>query len=158
MMNNYLKILEESLVKKIGILDNLQQLSDEQTKILGTEPMSLEAFDKCVDEKDVLITELNKLDSGFDALFANIKEALVGNKDAYAAQIQKLQQLIQEVMDKSTSLQAQESRNRDMVTAYFKNEKKQFGEGRRSSKAAYDYYKNMSKSNVVPSHFMDQKK
>ncbi|MBQ7809991.1 MAG: flagellar protein FliT, partial [Clostridia bacterium] len=69
-----------------------------------------------------------------------------------------LQQLIQKIMDKSVSIQAQESRNKDMVTAYFKNQKQSFGDGRRSSKAALDYYKSMNKSNVIQPHFMDQKK
>lgn len=158
MMNNYLKILEESLEKKIGILDKLQVLSDEQAAILNSDSMSLEEFDARVDAKDVLITELSKLDEGFDVLYENIKAELNGNKDKYAGQIQTLQRLIQQIMDKSVSIQAQESRNKDMVSSYFKKEKKSLAEGRRTSKAAYDYYKNMNSPAAVAPQFMDQKK
>lgn len=158
MMNNYLNILEDSLVKKISILKKVQELSDKQAQILNTEPLSMEAFDQTVEEKDVLIQELSGLDEGFDTLYGNIKEGLLQNKEQYADRIKKLQQLIQEVMDKSVAIQAQEERNRDKVTAYFRNEKKNLAAGRRSSKAAYDYYKNMSKANVVQPQFMDKKK
>ncbi|MBQ8591891.1 MAG: flagellar protein FliT [Lachnospiraceae bacterium] len=158
MMNNYLKILEESLIKKNTILDKLQELSDKQWVILNTTPVALEDFDKCVDEKDALLGDLSKLDEGFDTLYENIKNGLLDNKEQYSVQIKTLQQLIQKIMDKSVSIQAQESRNKDMVTAYFKNQKQSFGDGRRSSKAALDYYKSMNKSNVIQPHFMDQKK
>lgn len=158
MMNNYLNILEESLVKKIGILDQLQVLCDEQETILKTEPMDLEEFDKRVDAKDTLIKELTKMDEGFDTLYENIKKELLENKDKYAEQIKILQRLIQEVMDKSVSIQAREKRNKDMVFAYFKKERQSFAENRKVSRAAYDYYKNMSNPGAVSSQFMDQKK
>lgn len=158
MMNNYLKILEESLEKKIGILDKLQVLSDEQAAILKADAVSLEEFDARVDDKDVLVTELSKLDEGFDVLYENIKAELNGNKDKYAGQIQTLQRLIQQIMDKSVALQAQESRNKDMVTSYFRKERKTVADSRRTSKAAYDYYKNMNSPAAASPQFMDQKK
>lgn len=158
MMNNYLKILEESLEKKIGILDKLQVLSDEQAAILKADAVSPEEFDARVDDKDVLVTELSKLDEGFDVLYENIKAELNGNKDKYAGQIQTLQRLIQQIMDKSVALQAQESRNKDMVTSYFRKERKTVADSRRTSKAAYDYYKNMNSPAAASPQFMDQKK
>lgn len=158
MINNYLRILEESLIKKISILDRIQELCDKQTAVLNADPVSLEEFDKLVDEKDPLITELSDLDDGFDALYENIRTGLQDDKAQYASQIQKLQSLIQEVMDKSMSIQAQESRNRDMVAAYFAKERKNVAEGRRTSKAVYDYYRNISSVNAMQPQFMDQKK
>ncbi len=158
MLNNYLKILEESLMKKIKILDSVQELCDRQSAMLGESPLDMEGFDLCVDEKDVLITELSRLDEGFEALYDNIKQSLQNNRFQYAQQIQKLQGLIQQVMDKSMSIQAQESRNRDAVTAYFKQERQNVAQGRRTSKAMYDYYKNISNVNAMQPQFMDQKK
>lgn len=158
MMNNYLRILEESLTKKISILDSLQELCDKQTAALSASPVQPEEFDRLVDEKDALVDELSKLDDGFDTLYENIRLTLQDNKAQYAAQIQRMQQLIQEIMDKSASIQAQESRNKDMLAAYFKQERQNVAEGRRTSKAVYDYYKNISNANALQPQFMDQKK
>lgn len=158
MMSNYLKILEESLIKKNDILNRLQALSDEQFMILNTTPMSLEEFDKRVEDKDVLVKELVKLDEGFDVLYENVKAELKDNKAKYADSIQKMKQQIQLIMDKSVAIQAQESRNKEMLTAYFKKEKQAVGESRRTAKAAYDYYKRVSNVAGMPPQYMDQKK
>lgn len=158
MMKNYLDILEDSLVKKSSILDSLRALSDRQTAILSITPVSLEEFDRCMDEKDTYLSELEKLDEGFELLYEKVKDELAENKQQHADQIARLKQQIQEVMDKSVSLQAQESRNKENVMKHLQNEMKNNGDNRRSSKAAYDYYKSMSRSNVIPPHFMDKKK
>ena len=158
MKNNYLDILEDSLIKKNSILDSLKELSDKQTTILSITPVSLEEFDQCMDEKDTYLNEMEKLDEGFELLYEKVKSELEENKEQYAEQIARLKQQIQEVMDKSVSLQAQESRNKEKVMLHLQNEIKNNGDNRRTSKAAYDYYKNMSRSNVIPPHFMDKKK
>lgn len=158
MLNNYLTILEESLKKKIDILDHIQSVNTLQNELLKSEKLDMEKFDKFVDEKDGCIQELEKLDEGFSTLYDNIKQELLQNKEQYAEQIKRLQQMISEITDKSTSIQAQESRNRDMVTAYFQKERQALGQGRKASKAAYGYYTNLSKAGQENNRIMDFKK
>lgn len=158
MIENYLTILEDSLKQKIAILDEITKLNTEQEALLKQEDLSLEEFDDCVNKKDVLIQKLGELDEGFDSLYEKIREQLLANKEAYKTQITRIQQLISQVTEKSVSIQAQEARNKKAVEDYFAKERQQLREGRQNSKAAYDYYKNMNNTNVVPPHFMDQKK
>ncbi|MGN0432515.1 MAG: flagellar protein FliT [Lachnospiraceae bacterium] len=158
MLNNYLTILEESLQKKITILDHIESVNILQTELLKHEKLDLEQFDKCVDEKDGCIQELEKLDEGFSTLYENIKQELLQNRTQYAEQIKRLQQMIGVITDKSTSIQAQESRNRDMITAYFQKERQSLGQGRKASKAAYGYYTNLSKAGQEDNRIMDLKK
>ncbi|MGN0364322.1 MAG: flagellar protein FliT [Suilimivivens sp.] len=158
MLSNYLNILEDSLKKKIEILERIDEVNQVQSNFLKGEQTDLEAFDKCVDEKDVYIKELEKLDEGFDTLYEKIKQELLGDRDKYADQIKRLQKLITEITDKSVSIQAQERRNKALVEKYFTDQRKELGQARKSSKAAYDYYQNMSKSNTAPPQFMDTKK
>ncbi|MDY2698549.1 MAG: flagellar protein FliT [Lachnospiraceae bacterium] len=158
MLNNYLNILEDSLKKKIEILERIDEVNQVQSDFLKEEQPDLEAFDKCVDEKDVYIKELEKLDEGFDTLYEKIKQELLGDRDKYADQIKRLQKLITEITDKSVSIQAQERRNKALVEKYFTDQRKELGQVRKSSKAAYGYYQNMSKSNTAPPQFMDTKK
>lgn len=158
MIENYLNILEDSLKQKIAVLDEIAGQNTEQETLLKQETLPLEEFDKCVDKKDALIQKLGELDEGFDSLYEKIRDQLLENKEAYKEQIARIQQLISKVTEKSVSIQAQEARNKKTVEDYFAREKQQLREGRQNSKAAYDYYKSMNNTNVVPPQFMDQKK
>jgi len=158
MTNQYLTILMESLQKKLKVLDEVQGYNEKQYRMFQENQVSFEDFDRYVDEKGMLIEKLTKLDEGFEMIYDKIAEELIGNKEKYAGQIKVLQQLIREVTDKSVSIQAQEARNKSAVEQYFRREKQEVGQKKRSSAAAMNYYKNMSNTNVVPPQFMDKKK
>lgn len=158
MLNHYLTILEDSLKKKLTVLGHIKEVNQVQTDILKEEPVNIELFDQCVDEKDIYIEELTGLDEGFESLYDKIKQELLGNKKAYADRIKQLQNLISQVTELSVSIQAQEERNKDLVAAWFKKERQELGQVRKSSKAAYGYYQNMSKNTESQSYFLDKKK
>ena len=79
-MENYLQVLEESLYKKLDVLDRIEKLGIRQEQILNTIPVSEDDFDSSIEEKGRLIDELGKLDEGFESLYAHIKEQLVAGK------------------------------------------------------------------------------
>ncbi len=157
-MGNQLDILAESLEKKIVILQRLQEYSTQQEQVLAQENMDLEAFDALVEKKDKQIDQLNRLDIGFETLYRKLSKELEGNREKYAEQIKRLQGLVSQVMEMSVSIQAQEQRNKAQVEAFFAGQRAQIRQGRKSSKAAYDYYKNMNRSNYVMPQFFDGKK
>jgi len=158
MMQNYLKILEDSLVKKLAVLDEIITYNNSQEALLRKDKVSLEELDVNMAQKDELIQKVLELDEGFESLYDKIREALLNNKELYKNQIKVLQDLISAVTDKSVAVQAQEARNKKLIEDYFAREKKQIKQGRVASKAAYGYYKNMNNVNVVPPQIMDQKK
>lgn len=158
MIENYLGILEESLQKKLLVLNEIIEYNNKQEKLLKQENVSLDELDDNMNQKDVLIQKLLKLDEGFEVLYERIREQLINNKEKYKEQIKRLQNMISEVTEKSVSIQAQETRNKKMIEDYFRKGKQQLRQGRQASKAAYDYYKNMNNTNVVPPQIMDQKK
>ncbi len=157
MIENYLQVLEQSLHKKADILSRIQEINQKQEQILKEEGAS-EDFDVTIDEKAKLIEELTKLDEGFDTLYQHIKERLSANKEKYKNQIDKLQQLIIKVTEKSVVIQAQEARNKKLAKDYFTIGRKNLQRNRTTSKAALNYYKNMSNSQVIQPQFMDKKK
>lgn len=158
MIMNYLTVLQESLEKKNAILDEIQAVNRAQNELFQAEKLDLQKFDSYVEQKDTYIKELEALDEGFETLYNNVKQQLQQNKSQYAEQIKRMQQLIGEITEKSVSIQAQESRTRDMITAYFKNERQALGQGRRSSKVAMGYYQNLSKASQEVNSIMDLKK
>ncbi len=157
-MNNYLNVLEESLHKKIKVLDEIQAYNDKQYECFSAEEVDMAGFDAAIEEKGKLIEELTKLDDGFETLYANISKQLQQNKEKYAPQIKTLQGLVTQVTEKSMSVQAGEARNKALVEKYFAKEKKQIKEGRVNSKVAYGYYQNLNKAVLEENRGFDLKK
>lgn len=156
-MISYLDILEESLQKKINLLDKIQTYNEEQYRCFSAQNVDISGFDKAIEEKGRLIEEINKLDEGFETLYANLAKELKNNREKYALQIRKLQELIKQVTEKSVSVQTQEARNKALIEEYFAKEKKQIGQGRRSSTVAYNYYANINKVAHSQPQIMDSR-
>lgn len=158
MTGNYLTLLEESLRRKLKVMDEIQEYNLRQQEIFQSDDVDLDRFDEYVEEKGNLVDKLTALDNGFEKLYANVAEELKGNREQYAEQIKTLQGLVTEVTDTSVAIQAQEARNKKLIQDYFTKERKGLQMNRKTSKAAIDYYKTMSKSSVVLPQFMDSKK
>lgn len=157
-MDNYLSVLEDSLKKKLQILDELTDYTMQQQELLKVEELDYEAFDRLVDQKDPLIQRIIELDQGFETVYDRIKEQLLGNKEQYAAQIKALQSLIGELTDKSVKLQTMEQRNKSAIEQQFRRSREKIRKGRQNKQAALNYYKNMNNSNYVSPQFLDDKK
>lgn len=158
MLNSYLSILEDSLRKKLTILDQIEEVSNAQTALIKEDQFDLQRFDGMVDEKDDFVKQLEELDNGFEALYDKVRDELLKDRSKYEQQIRCMQELIGQITDKSVSIQATESRNKAAMERYFAREKQSIGQGRRTAKAAYDYYQNMSNVNTQASVFLDRKK
>lgn len=156
MIENYLQILEESLLKKKDILRKIIAESKNQESVLKEKNVSLEQFEETVDRKTVLIEELERLDQGFDRLYERVREELLGSREKYQKQIDTFKQLISDITDASVTIQAQEARNKMLADKIFAENRNGIQEDRIHSKQVYDYYKRMS-SGVVSPRFMDKK-
>ncbi len=157
MTENYLNVLEESLNKKLQIMAKIQEYNLRQQEIFSSDNVEMDKFDEYVDEKGALIEEVSALDNGFETLYRNLAEELAGNRQKYATQIKRLQELVTRVTEESVSIQAQEARNKQLIEQFFSKQRMGIKKSRVASKAAYDYYKSMSNTNVVPPQFMDNK-
>ncbi len=158
MNGQYLDILQESLRKKIRILDEIRRMCDYQSAILSEQPIDYEKFDQYVDDKDICIEQLNQLDEGFEQLYGKVREELQNNKSQYSDWIKETKALIEKITEKSVAIQALESRNKQALENVFNSERANLGKGKKSVKAAMDYYRSMSKTSVVTSQYMDKKK
>lgn len=158
MTENYLTVLEDSLRKKLQVMEEIQKYNLRQQEIFQSDEVDMSKFDEYVAEKGALIEKVSALDIGFERLYARVAEELKNNRGQYAEQIRTLQQLVKEVTETNVAIQAQEARNKKLVEDFFRKAREGVRSGRQSSKAAYDYYKNMSKSSVPLPQFMDSKK
>lgn len=156
--NPYIPVLIQSLKKKNEILDVIVMLNKRQKEQLENPNLDPDDFDKTVEEKAKLIDELNQLDDGFQEVFGKVREDLEQNRAQYAGEIKEMQDYIRRLTEKSASIQAQEMRNKDLMTQKFSTIKKQAREVRTSQKVVNQYYKNMMKTNYIDPQFTDSKK
>jgi len=157
-MDTYIDMLLGSLEKKLDILEKIMIYQNEEMIMLKAEDMDLEVFDKNIDDKVTLAQSIEKLDDGFEQVYNRIREELIGHKADYTEQIRKLQDMIAEITEKNTAIQAQESRIKLAVDTYVRKESAALRQKRDNGKAARSYYNNMKKLNFVDSQFLDRKK
>ena len=158
MQNTYIDIMIQSLQKKIQVLEEIKKQNIKQKEILEDEKADADGFDEIVERKTTLIEQITQLDSGFDKLFDRVKEELNANKEAYADKIRTMQNLIRQVTDLSMELQAQEARNKELMTRKFASVRERAKAVRTNTKAVSQYYQNMMQLNVIDPQFMDNKK
>ena len=158
MTESYLQVLVESLEKKNEVLDKLMELDDRQAMISLGPDMDVKAYDESMEEKGKLIDEINRLDEGFATTYEIIKDEVKADPSKYKDTVLYLQDLIREAIDKGTSIEAKESRNRLALDKFFKSKRSEVKQQRVSTAAATKYYKAMSKINNVDPQLMDRKK
>ncbi len=159
-MEDYLQLLEESLEKKLAVLEKIGEFNLKQRSIFDNpeELPDFEKFDSYIEEKGKLIDELNSLDDGFEALYKRVEEALKADKEKNAPRIKRLQNLIRQITDKSVMLQSQEAENKKLMEMFFKNARDEIGKGRNSLNAAYSYFESQRNMGDSESLFFDSKK
>lgn len=158
MEQTYVDIMIQSLKKKIKVLEEIKRVNIVQKELLENDKADADDFDKTVEAKSSLIEQMEQLDSGFDKLFERVREELQANKPAYTNQIKTMQTCIRQITDLSMEIQAQEAKNKDLMTQKFVSVRQKAKVVRTNSKAASQYYKNMMQLNVVDPQFMDNKK
>lgn len=155
----YIKILADSLVKKLEVLGRLEELTSWQEKILSMDTFNEDDFDQSMKEKEEQLAILDELDRGFENLYSRVKEELAQNKGLYKKDIISIQHSIEEITNCSVKLQAMEARNRERFRVCLAAKHKEIRDVRMNSQSAASYYKNMSNQHQAgQSYFMDKKK
>lgn len=155
---NYIKVMIDSLRKKVSVLDEIININNQQAKIIVDIKKNMVEYEASIDQKQMLIDELNLLDDGFQALYNRIQEEIVSNSNSHKEEIKEMQKLISIITDKSVEIQAGEEKNRQVIAQQFallKREVKGFKENR---KIANKYYNTMQKIDYITPQFLDKKK
>ena len=154
----YLEILIQSLKKKLMILNQLAVLNQDQRAILQDENADPDTFDINVRDKDRLIRQIVELDTGFDEVYAHIKDLMERDHSAYEEQISQMRELIRLIMAKDASIRAEEQRNYVLAQKKFASVRTKVREVKASQKMVNSYYQNMMRQSRSTAQFMDNKK
>ncbi len=156
--SDYIRILTESLEKKVEVLEKIRLKNAEQKDILTDQNASPDELQKNLDEKGELIDEILELDKGFEVVFQKVSEELEKNRSSYRDDILSMQQLIRKITDLASEVEVEERENRLLAEQKFSYVRNQVTKVRKSQKAVSNYYHTMMKTNYEDPQFMDRKK
>jgi len=154
----YLSILQDTLDKKMQVLNDIFVVTKQQEQFLKLDEVQTEALDRTMDQKSEYLKKLNELDDGFEKLYAKVRQQLQEAPGAYAQQIALLKQSISGIMDLSVSIEALERKNKLAMERYFIRHRKNIHTYKTSQKKVNAYYNTMTKFSPHQSYFMDKKK
>lgn len=157
MSKEYVKILEDSLVKKDKLLEEILRLSEEQKEIIKEKEIEWEKFNDNVEAKGKLVDEINEMDEGFEKVYERVKEEFNTNKEEYSDSIKRMKELIKSITEKSADIESLERRNKAQIEASFARTKQTIRQSKVGGKAAMEYYQKMNKINTVNPQMMDKK-
>lgn len=155
---NYINIMRDSLQKKIIVLDKIMAVNRKQTEIIKDIKTNMADYEKTLDEKQVLIDELNLLDEGFQTLYTRVEQEISAHKNEYVEEIKEMQKCIALITDKSVEIQEVEEKNRQIISQQFSLFKQEVKKFKQNKRAAGQYYDTMQKTNYISPQFLDQKK
>lgn len=157
-INNYLELMKDSLVKKSKALDNVLELTKEQSVLLSLENFDNENFDNLISKKSALIEEINKLDEGFELIYKRVSDKVKAEPETFRPKIEKLQELIRTLVEKGVEVEASERRNQVKFDLNVSKGKNRIRNYNLSSNAVTKYYTNMNGNTTETTYFLDQKK
>lgn len=157
MEKSYIDILQQSLQKKIQVLQEIYQLSLVQMELLKNPELTPEEFEQNIEEKGQYIDALQRLDEGFDELYQRVQVELHSNKEAYRDEILAMKLCIRDITNLSMDIQTTEARNKELATQKFATIKQQVKQVRSSKNILSEYHRNMTQTNYIDPQFMDNK-
>ena len=153
----YVKMLRESLEKKIAILNNIESANEDQARILSDQMSTPDEFQENLEIKGRLIAEIDRIDSGFQELFNRVKEVFSTDKESYRDDIHAMQEMIRQITDLSTHIKLQEQDNKMLAEKKFADIRSTARDIKKNERAVTSYYQNMMQLNNVNPQFMDRK-
>lgn len=154
----YVNIMQESLLRKKKYLNEILELTKEQERLAKEKKFNEEAFGVVIDQKEILINNVNEIDKGFTAVYDRVRTEVLADQEFYREELLSMQALIKECVDLGMQIEVLEERNRATLEQVFAVGFKGIKQVKQSKQVANKYYKSMSNGMVNDSVFYDRKK
>lgn len=157
-IQNYLRILADTLTQKEHILEQLLSLTKTQSALAEQAELDETAFSNSVNEKEVLIARINQLDDGFTSIYERIRQDVIDQGGLYDTEIRQMQEQIRRCVGIGNEIKVLEERNHAKLTGHFASKKESYKVKASANSAARSYHQAMTGGQYHASAFMDQKK
>lgn len=156
-IKDYIKLLQESLKKKLEIIEELQSITKEQSAILTNKDLDMDAFEGTMNKKDGLIKKVTLIDDGFNGIYDRVRTEIKEHTHLYKEEVSLMKELITQISNITVEIQIMEQANKNLLDSHYKrvNTKvRRFNKGSRQSLA---YYKNATSGVMENSYLMDER-
>ncbi|MCR5595218.1 MAG: hypothetical protein K6G12_05175 [Lachnospiraceae bacterium] len=137
---SYIDKLENNLMAKVRLLEKIYECDERLNKVIDVDKSSFEDYDTYIEEKELLLDELDKLDKEAD----EITKYLENNKTRIdlvpADRRAKIMSLVSEVAGKTEAVRDIESRIRLVTDRFFENRRTDIRNSRRNLKVVQSSY------------------
>ena len=157
MSEDYIRILRESLEKKVDLLKKISVRNEQQRQLFSNESTMPDELDANIEAKGQLVDQIVALDDGFERLYAHVEQELNEHREDYKNEIRRMQELIREVTELAAKVESQEQRNRDLASKFYAGKKNAAKRIRKGAAAVNRYYQGMMRANVINPQYMDTK-
>ena len=107
-IGTYVRILRESLERKRRYLEEILALTNKQAELAAEEKFREDAFTELVDQKEILIGNINEGDKGFSSVYDRVRQEIQADPMRYREELQAIQNLIRQCVDLGMQIEAVE--------------------------------------------------
>lgn len=157
-LTSYVNILIESLNRKKRYLEDVLKLTNKQTILAYEENFQEDKFDEILDQKDILINNINEIDKGFSSIYERIRMEINLDKELYKPEIKIMQEQIKKCVELGMEIQVVEGRNKSKLEQIFSNSFKSIRTKANSNRVSKSYISTMANGQIFESNFYDRKK
>ncbi len=154
----YVSIMQQSLERKKKYLQDILNITKEQETIAKGKKFDDASFERTIDDKEILINNVNEIDKGFTSVYERVRAEVLENKEIFKQELSAIQRLIRECVDLGMEIETLEERNRALLEQAFARGFKGIRQAKQSKQVASKYYQSMSNGNVNDSILYDRKK
>ena len=156
MSEDYIRVLKESLEKKVDILNSIVVRNEQQKQLFESDTTTPDELESNIEAKGRLVDQIVALDDGFEQLFKRVEKELSDHREEYKEEIRQMQDLIRRVTELSAKVESQEQRNRNLASSFFAGKKKTVKHVSKGTQAVSRYYQSMMRfGGAANSRFMD---
>lgn len=155
---NYVEVLVNTLQKQTEVLKEILLVTKQQSQIADDEEFKEGMLEESLNQKEILIAQLNALDNGFGSVYEHVRKEVIENKEAYQKELADIQALIKECTDLGVEIQVLEQRNKEKLTRCFAKRHQEYNMAKTATQVASNYHKTMSNTKILDSYFLDKKK
>ncbi len=154
---NYIQVLLTTLKRQEETLQELLQITQEQSHIAERADFEETMLDDSLNRKEILITKLNEYDDGFTSVYGRIRDEVKNDPNVYQEELGEIRRLIKRCTDLGVEIRVLEERNRDKLTQCFANRQKVYAAKRNAASVASHYNQTMNNQRVMDAYRFNQK-
>ena len=154
----YITAMQDGLKRKYEVMERILEMTKEQEVLVSQEVFDMDAFDETLEEKELLIYQMQELDKGFQGVYSKMKGEIEANKQQYKPRILELQNSIRQITDLGVKIQALEQKNKTKFDFQAAKKRQEIQGFRVNNRTANVYNQHMTNQHQQwQSYFLDKK-